>query len=161
MTPTEVKAQIDAQITNKTADNSITPALVGNNMKSIVDLNTLEYCTQLSQTGTSAPVPQTRRIDTISNGTNGSPNYKNVSFDRVSTGLYRSILRYSAGTVSPSKVAFIFGDGVCRVENIETGNEFGNDFIKCTFNTNTPLGVLADGLLLGNNGGFLTIKIYP
>ena len=161
MTPTETKAQIDAQITNKTADNSITPALVGDNMKSIVDLTPLEYCAQLFQSGTDDPVAQEARINTISNGNSGDTDYKSVEFERVSTGLYKAILRYYTGTVNPQKLAFSFGDGVCRIQQIQTGNEFGNSFVKCTFNTNTPLGVLADGLLLGNNGGLLSIKIYP
>jgi len=37
MTSTALKAQIDSQITNETLPNSITPAEVGGNLKSVVD----------------------------------------------------------------------------------------------------------------------------
>lgn len=38
MTKEQIKEQIDLEITNKTATNSVTPIIVGDNMKSIVDL---------------------------------------------------------------------------------------------------------------------------
>lgn len=38
MTNTELKNQIDTQITDQTADNSITPTFVGENLKSVIDL---------------------------------------------------------------------------------------------------------------------------
>lgn len=39
MTNSELKAQIDSQITNETSANAITPTKVGTNMKSIIDLS--------------------------------------------------------------------------------------------------------------------------
>lgn len=53
MSNTTLKAQIDSQITNKTTPSSVTPTLVGSNMKDIVNLNKLKYKAKLSQDGSS------------------------------------------------------------------------------------------------------------
>lgn len=56
MTSEELKDQIDADITNQTADDSITPTLVGDNMKAVVDYadNIIGkvYKAKLAQSGT-------------------------------------------------------------------------------------------------------------
>ena len=61
MTSTELKAQIDSQITNETTPNGITPTDVGTNMKEVVDyvdqqLAYNSYVAIINQSGTSAPV---------------------------------------------------------------------------------------------------------
>ena len=63
MTSTQLKTQINADVTNKTINNSITPTILGNNLEDIVDYIDQQdgvvpkrYRALLTQTGTAAPV---------------------------------------------------------------------------------------------------------
>lgn len=50
MTDTELKAQIDSQITNETSPSSISPADVGGNLKAVVDFTVQEIKTKVLKT---------------------------------------------------------------------------------------------------------------
>jgi len=50
MTSEELKTQVDAQITNKTAAKSVTPAIVGANMKAVVDYAVQQVLTKVVKT---------------------------------------------------------------------------------------------------------------
>ena len=122
----------------------------------------LEYSVQLFQSGTGAPLPQAPQVDTISSGFSSSdPNYREVLFARTGVGTYTARVAYkTSGFVNPDKVALMFGDAVARVTAVASGGSGGLFYKQFTFKTYTPEGVAADGLLLGNSGGYLTIKIY-
>ncbi|CAH56664.1 hypothetical protein PHG11b_37 [Flavobacterium phage 11b] len=80
MTNTELKAQIDSQVTNKTAQKSITASQVGVNTKAVVDyvdqqvgiFNEVKLL--LSQSATSAPTAIVAR-----NNFSANPTYSRVS----------------------------------------------------------------------------------
>lgn len=59
MTKQELKDQIDLDITNKILSNSISPTIVGKNLKDVVDIDSRPYkvyTALVSQSGTNAPV---------------------------------------------------------------------------------------------------------
>ena len=66
MTKSELKAQIDSQITNETTANAITPTKVGTNMKLIVDQNE-KTSGAISQSNTT-PVALTNDINILNYG---------------------------------------------------------------------------------------------
>jgi hypothetical protein len=89
MTNTQLKSQIDADVTNKTANNSITPSILGNNLNDIVDYIDQQdgvvpkrYRALLTQNGTNAPVA------TILENTLGGT----VVWTRLAAGTYRGTL---------------------------------------------------------------------
>lgn len=82
-----IKATIDINITNQTANNSISPTVLGNTMKSVVDdLRPCKvYKAFLNQSGTSAPIP------TIVENTLGNviwSRYAEGSYEASLTGIY-------------------------------------------------------------------------
>lgn len=240
MTNTELKAQIDTQITNETVDNSITPSEVGGNMKDtvdytdqevlvnkgLIDTNTsniatnvtniglctknadtdvstngwvldeddmasdsdtkvptqqsvkayvdslisspdLEWNAQVFQSGTDDPIPQSPQTNSLIVGSFfGTPTaFRDVEFTRTGIGIYRIRVRYTNATVptNTSKLSLNFGDAVCRVTSSSTGAIGGGtpyNYKEWVFETRTPAGVLEDDLLLGNNGGYVNIKLY-
>ena len=83
MTSTELKAQIDSQITNKTAQKSITSTNVGANVKDVVDyvdqqIGVKVYKAKLSQSGTDNITEVVLKNDTG----------KTFTYARNSTGSY-------------------------------------------------------------------------
>lgn len=89
MTSTQLKTQINADVTNKTANNSITPTILGNNLEDIVDYIDQQdgvvpkrYRALLTQTGTDAPVA------TVLENTLGGT----LVWTRVGVGAYRGTL---------------------------------------------------------------------
>lgn len=102
MTNEQIKINIDTDITNKTQVKSISPANVGENMKSIVDYvdqeNTLtykEYISLISQSGTNDPVEQVLKNDFETN----------ISWVRDSEGIYTGTL--NGAFINFKTVAFI------------------------------------------------------
>lgn len=66
------KAVVDTDITNQTAESSVTAAAVGNNIKEAMDLTLSpyrSYVAQISQSGTSAPTV----VQLFENGFGGTP----------------------------------------------------------------------------------------
>jgi hypothetical protein len=89
MTSTQLKTQINADVTNKTANNSITPTILGNNLEDIVDYIDQQdgvvpkrYRALITQTGTAAPVA------TVLENTLGGT----LVWTRVGAGAYRATL---------------------------------------------------------------------
>jgi hypothetical protein len=96
MTSTELKAQIDSQITNETTANAITPTDVGTNMKAIVDfINYNSFTALISQSGTSAPTLK------VLNNTTGAT----FTTSYLATGIFT--LNASSNIVTPNKTATI------------------------------------------------------
>ena len=58
MTSTELKAQIDSQITNETLANSISPTDVGTNLKSVVDYVDQQVPAKTATSTTLSATPQ-------------------------------------------------------------------------------------------------------
>ena len=101
MTNTVLKAQIDSQITNKTAQKSVTAAQVGGNMKEVVDYVDQQvpyktYSALLTQESTGVPIAYIAKND--ANLT--------IVFTRISAGKYTGTL--SSGFV-PNKTTIITG----------------------------------------------------
>jgi hypothetical protein len=89
MTSTQLKTQINADVTNKTINNSITPTILGNNLEDIVDYIDQQdgvvpkrYRALMTQTGTAAPVA------TVLENTLGGT----LVWTRVGAGAYRGTL---------------------------------------------------------------------
>lgn len=89
MTSTQLKTQINADVTNKTINNSITPTILGNNLEDIVDYIDQQdgvvpkrYRALITQTGTAAPVA------TVLENTLGGT----LVWTRLTSGTYRGTL---------------------------------------------------------------------
>lgn len=81
MTSSELKTQIDSDITDKVANDSVTPTNVGGNMKDIVDFATpyeSVYKAKISQSGTSAPT-----AIVLHNGID-----RTITYTRTGVGVY-------------------------------------------------------------------------
>jgi len=121
----------------------------------------LEYNSHMTQTGTGAPSPAgARQINTLE--VSGSA-YRFLNFTRVSTGTYNIEIIYenTSQPTDSSKVSVFLGFGNCRIIAKANINSGAQSTIRYTFETYTPAGVLADGQMIGANGGFLNIKLYP
>jgi hypothetical protein len=126
----------------------------------------LEFSAQLYQIGTNAPNPQAPQLDTISNEVyeNGqqASGYRAISFSRSDVGTFKLRLWYkTAAGINSSKIAVQFGDATTRITSRANGGNGTMYYTEFEFKTYTPAGVLSDGMLQGNNGTFLNIKIYP
>ena len=107
------------------------------------------------------PSPQALAINTLE-VTNGS-SYRDVSFTRTGVGQYKVRVEASLIYFDSTKLSIMFGDSICRVTGKTQGSS-GSPVVsyrEWTFETPGFDGVLSDGLLLGNNGGYLTITLYP
>jgi len=118
----------------------------------------LVWSAQLYQTGTANPSPQAAAVDTLI-GTFGT-GFRSLIFTRTGVGQYTVEFRYTEPT-DTSKSNIMFGDSICRVTSKQDGSGGGVSFRKWNFETPGFDGVLSDGLLLGNNGGYVTITLYP
>ena len=114
MTSTELKAQIDSQITNETTANAITPTDVGTNLKAIVDYVDQEVLTS-----------QEKIKDTIV----GLLSYDGTDFT------YTSIVNETAATISWSKFSGIItgtmssavltaGKAIVKDQSIDSGGGY-------------------------------------
>jgi len=125
----------------------------------------LEWSAQVFQSGTNDPIPQTPQVSTILvNDIITSPtDFRDVAFGRTGVGEYWARVRYTTSTVptDTSKLALMFGDAVPRITQTSTGVISGYNYKQWTFETRTPTGTLSDTILLGNNGGYVNIKLYP
>lgn len=204
-TSTEIKTQIDLEITDVTTAGGVSNVNEGERMKDILDyvdqqddalsvdiddLETsildyvnqqddalqnqinnvsapLEWTAPVFQSSTSNPSPQAPQVQSLLVGDIFStPSaFRDVNFERLSVGTYQLRVRYTQGSVptSVSKLCVFFSDGVCFI--ISSGNgAIGSNppytYKEWIFETRTPSGVLEDGLLLGNNGTFINIKLY-
>lgn len=123
----------------------------------------LEWNAQVFQSGTSNPVPQSPQVNTLTIGSafGGDP-YRSVEFSRLSTGVYRVRIKYTLPDIPTtiSKLSIMFGDNSARVTASSAGVD-GVNYKQWNFETRTTAGVLADDLMLGNNGAFINIKLYP
>jgi hypothetical protein len=197
-TSTEIKAQIDLEITDVTIAGGVSNVNEGERMKDILDyvdqqdadLDTsirayvdqqdaalqsqinnvsapFEWNAQVFQSGTSNPGAQVPQIETLLvGGRFSTPSaFRDVEFQRTNVGTYKLRVRYTQNTVPTevSKLSVIFGDAVCRVVSSTNGAEGGGtpyNYKEWVFETHTPSGTLSDGLLLGQNGSFINIKLY-
>lgn len=89
MTSTQLKTQINADVTNKTINNSITPTILGNNLEDIVDYIDQQdgvvpkrYRALFTQNGTNVPT-----VNVLENTLGGT-----VVWTRLSAGNYRGTL---------------------------------------------------------------------
>jgi len=128
----------------------------------------LEWNAQVFQSGTDNPIPQTPQTNTLIVGSiYESPlEFRDISFERTGVGTFKIRVRYTSSTVptSTNKLSLSFGDAVCYVTGSSTGSIGGGtpyNYKEWIFETRTAGGTLFDGLLLGNNGGYINIKLYP
>ncbi|MFM2204473.1 MAG: Flavobacterium phage 11b [Bacteroidota bacterium] len=145
MTNTELKAQIDSQITNETSANAITPTDVGTNLKAVVDfINYNSYTALISQSGTDSPIAK------VLNNTTGVT----FSFSRNSAGNY--MITGSSNVFTTDQTAII--------HSINTNGSFSNSrmyvysigaqfFTIETYNATTA----TDGII---TDAFIEIRIY-
>jgi len=54
----------------------------------------------------------------------------------------------------------MFGDSICRVTGKANGADGTGSYREWSFETRDFNGTLSDGLLSGNNGGYMTITLY-
>lgn len=197
LTSTQLKNQIDTQITNKIGVSSITKQAVGGNMKAIVDFVVdqvsdipagaqgpvgpqgpqgiqgiqgvagtspvlpLEYVVQIYQTGTDDVILADPIINTITQGTAGATNFRDVTITRVFAGEYRVRIIYkTAGFVNSNKCVFYPSDKRCKIIASSSGNDGTNNYKEWVFATYNDAGTKVDGQLTGGNGGYFNIKIY-
>jgi hypothetical protein len=178
MTATEIKTAIDLEITDVVALEGVTNANVGARMKDLVDFTTqeiastqnliptvpLEWSAQIYQAGTSDPAPQVKQVSTLLvNDIFGSPtDFRDVDFERVALGEYFVMVRFAGAgnTIDFGKAQLLFGDSSVRITSVTSGAQGGYTYRKWTFKTYTPNGTQADDQLLGNNGMFLSIRVW-
>jgi hypothetical protein len=140
MTSTQLKAQIDSQITNETQPGSITPIDIGTNIKAVVDYVDQDrraykiYSAIFNQSLSNAPVM------TVLENTVGS-----VVWTRSQTGLYTGRL---TGAFPLGKVSVILsqGSGTSRlaghspdanVVQIASMGAYANEFVDNSINQAT------------------------
>ena len=93
--------------------------------------------------------------------------FRDITFSRNAVGTYRLKVSYTPATVPTdrNKLALQFGDSVARVYSFTLGSQtIGGvlqEYKEFLFRTYTPEGVLADGQLDGNDGGFTSVTLYP
>lgn len=148
MTSTELKAQIDSQITNETSANAITPTDVGTNLKEIVDyvdqqVPHLTYAAILSQSGTSAP----------SNTSTKNNSGLTLTWSRTSTGIY--VLTSSTSLSAYTCILQVSNSSFAS--NSFTITQIGDAFRLRTYDTSSGTPVLADELI---TGATLKIEFY-
>jgi hypothetical protein len=86
--------------------------------------------------------------------------FRDVEFTRTGVGTYKARVIYTANNTSVTKLTLVFGDSICRITGSSQGSGSGISYREWTFETPGFDGVLSDGLLLGNNGGYTTITLY-
>ena len=118
----------------------------------------LVWSAQLAQSSTGNPAPQTRAVDTLIGNFGGG--FRDVEFTRTGVGTYKARVIYTANNTSVTKLTLVFGDSICRITGSSQGSGSGLSYREWTFETPGFDGVLSDGLLLGNNGGYTTITLY-
>jgi hypothetical protein len=118
----------------------------------------LVWSAQLAQSSTGNPAPQTRAVDTLIGNFGGG--FRDVEFTRTGVGTYKARVIYTANNTSVTKLTLVFGDSICRITGSSQGSGSGISYREWTFETPGFDGVLSDGLLLGNNGGYTTITLY-
>jgi hypothetical protein len=118
----------------------------------------LVWSAQLAQSSTGNPIPQTRAVDTLIGNFGGG--FRDVEFTRTGVGTYKARVIYTANNTSVNKLTLVFGDSICRITGGSQGSGGGGSYKEWIFETPGFDGVLSDGLLLGNNGGYTTITLY-
>jgi len=121
------------------------------------DANPLTYSTQLFQTGTNNPQRQALVVDTLL--AEGAGGFRRVTFTRSGVGDYRARVTYTLAT-NTTNLNIMFGDSICRVTNKVNGSDGTGSYREWSFETRDFNGTLSDGLLSGNNGGYMTITLY-
>lgn len=159
MTSTQLKNQIDNDITDKVALGSVTTDDVGGNMKDVVDYvdqeiaalppvpeaSYLVYAALITQSGTSDPVA------TVLENTTGAT----FTPDRGGAGSYT--LQASSNVLTTNKTAIITSLSGSFQAGKLTYEILGNNFITLsTFNDNGA--TATDGVMTGT---FIEIRIYP
>lgn len=92
--------------------------------------------------------------------------FREITFSKNGTGEFRIKVSYTPATVPTdrNKLALQFGDSVARVYSYTLGSQtIGGvlqEYKEFLFRTYTPAGVLADGQLDGNDGGFTSVTLY-
>lgn len=92
--------------------------------------------------------------------------FREITFSKNGTGEFRIKVSYTPTTVPTdrNKLAVQFGDSVARVYSFTLGSQtIGGvlqEYKEFLFRTYTPAGVLADGQLDGNDGGFTSVTLY-
>jgi len=139
---TTIKGNIDTNITNKTATNSITPSIVGTQLKAVVDeLPPYKiYAANLNQTGTDHPV-----ATVFQNTLGGLP-----VWTRDSIGKYTATL---ASTFPTGKVAIMISQGANQssINNLLAAGRINDNSIFLW------TGQLDDLMV----NVFIEIRIYP
>ena len=121
------------------------------------DANPLTYSTQLFQTGTNDPQKQALVVETLL--AEGAGGFRRVTFTRSGVGDYRARVTYTLAT-NTTNLNIMFGDSICRVTNKVNGSDGTGSYREWSFETRDFNGTLSDGLLSGNNGGYMTITLY-
>ena len=152
MTNTELKAQIDSQITNETSANAITPTDVGTNLKSLVDYIDQEkrpykvYSATITQSYEDAPTV------VIYENTIG-----NIVWTRGAAGEYYGTLSTaftSLKTMIPNSEAILQSDGSAVASGVRIYVQNVNSVIVNTKQNN----INADSIL--SSGYSFEIRVY-
>lgn len=135
----------------------------------------LEYSAQLYQSGTANPVfqsPQTKTIEVSPGGLWDGSNFipetpvsRQVEALRATVGTYEIYLLYKQSdaktNVDISKVSLTLGDATAKITSKANGAlPSGLNYVMWQIKTYNTSGVLADSLLLGNNGMYVNIRYY-
>ena len=119
MTNTELKAQIDSVITSQTADNSITPVIVGMNLKDVVDYagSFKRIIVSLDQNG--GTVTPTYFVNDFESET--------IEWTVPNSGVIRMTITNAVTVMPAANTFFLFGafpdvGGVTYVPTMEYGN---------------------------------------
>lgn len=187
-TSEQIKLNIAADITNKTAIKSVSNHNIGDNMNAIVDYidqeieaialtpgppgpqgppgtnpsASLIYLAQLYQESTNDPNPNLN-VDTLqlNPGDNSQDLFRIVDFTRTGVGTYQLRITHKTGTTTTNfdKIGIVFGDNSCRIEpGYGSGAAGPYSWRQWVFKTYTPEGVVADDQL---TGAFITLTLYP
>lgn len=153
MTNTDLKAQINSQITNETTENGITPAEVGGNLNAIVDYVDQEkrpyklYSCVVNQAGVNAPT-----VTILEN------NLGVITWSRFAAGRYFGVI--SGGNT------FVTGKTLClpdkRIININGGGQAISAYIDRFSDTQVTLyttlaNAQADDLIVNL---FVELRVY-
>ena len=133
--------------------------------------NILEYSAQIYQSGTASPIFQSPQVNSLSVGDAGygegicyGTNFRSVISKRTGVGEYDISVVWDSIQTDYTKLAIMFGDAAVRIASTSQGSgNFGQGTFDKTWRIQTynVAGVLADGVLLGNNGTYVNIKLYP
>ena len=148
-------------------DNDGTVALLSDIITTTGPLSWVGQLTELFPSGVPAIATTQSSTLFVGDSTTTPTAFREITFSKNGTGEFRIKVSYTPATVPTdrNKLALQFGDSVARVYSFTLGSQtIGGvlqEYKEFLFRTYTPAGVLADGQLDGNNGGFTSVTLYP